>query len=73
MPKVQVFVEDDGKYCVNYTTNSVSCFVSADETIQFLSDKELFGFEVKSWDMNREWNTYGELRITLYRTGENKQ
>ena len=69
LPEIEVFVEDGGKYVVNSTPNYVSCFASADETIQFLSDKELFGYEVRSWDLNREWNMYGEMRITLFRTG----
>ena len=66
-PKVQVFVEDDGKYGVNYFTHNVQHFFSADETIQFLSDKELWGFEVKSYDFNSSWNEPEELRIVLYR------
>lgn len=55
-PKVQVFVEDDGRYGVNYFTHEVQHFFSADDTIQFLSDKELFGFEVKSYDFSSNWN-----------------
>jgi hypothetical protein len=55
-PKVQVFVEDDGRYGVKYFTHNVQCFLSADETIQYLSDQELWGFEVKSYDFNSSWN-----------------
>ena len=29
-PKVQVFVEDDGRYGVNYFTHNVQCFINAD-------------------------------------------
>ena len=45
-PKVQVFVEDNGTYGVNYFTHNVQFFFSADETIQYLSDHELFGWQV---------------------------
>ena len=55
-PKVQVFVEDDGRYGVKYFTHNVQCFFSADETIQYLSDKELWGFEVKSYEIESRWN-----------------
>lgn len=55
-PKVQVFVEDDGRYGVNYFTHNVQFFLHADETIQFLSDKELWGFEVKSYEIESRWN-----------------
>ena len=55
-PKVQVFVEEDGTYGVNYLTHNVQCFFSSDETIQFLSDHELFGWQVQSYDFNSSWN-----------------
>ena len=29
-PNVQVFVEDDGRYGVNYFTHNVKCFFNAD-------------------------------------------
>ena len=40
-------------------------FFSSDEAIQFLSDKELFGWEVRSWDFRSECNKMDELRIVL--------
>jgi len=55
-PKVQVFVEDDGRYSVNYLTHNVQCFFSSDETIQFLSDHELFGWQVQSYEIESRWN-----------------
>lgn len=55
-PKVQAFVEDDGRYGVNYFTHNVQWFFSADETIQFLSDHELFGWQVQSYVFNSSWN-----------------
>lgn len=66
-PNVQVFVEDDGRYGVNYFTHEVQYFINADDTIQFLSDKELFGFEVKSYDFNSRWNHAEEMNIVLQR------
>ena len=55
-PKVQVFVEDNGRYGVNYFTHNVQCFFNADETIEYLSDHELFGWQVQSYDFNSSWN-----------------
>ena len=55
-PKVQVFVEDDGRYGVKYFTHNVQFFFSADETIQYLSDHELFGWQVQSYSMESRWN-----------------
>lgn len=55
-PKVQVFVDDDGTYGVNYFTHNVQCFLDADETIQFLSDHELFGWQVQSYEIESRWN-----------------
>ena len=55
-PKVQVFVEDDGRYGVNYFTHNVQCFFSSDETIQYLSDHELFGWQVQSYNIESRWN-----------------
>lgn len=66
-PKVQVFVEDDGKYGVNYFTHNVQHFFSADETIEYLSTKELFGWEVKSYNINNSWCRFEEMNIVLYR------
>lgn len=55
-PKVQVFVEDDGRYGVNYFTHNVQFFFNSDETIQFLSDHELFGWQVQSFNIESRWN-----------------
>lgn len=66
-PKVQVFVEDDGKYGVNYLTHNVQYFFSADETIQYLSDHELFGWQVQSYNIESRWNQAEEMNIVLYR------
>lgn len=65
--KYNVWVDDGGEYVVNATPNKITSFFSAEETIQFLSDKELFGWEVKSWDINDSWNEYTQLHIELYR------
>lgn len=55
-PKVQVFVEDDGRYGVNYFTHNVQFFFNADETIEYLSDHELFGWQVQSYNIESRWN-----------------
>lgn len=72
-PNVQVFVEDDGRYGVNYFTHNVQCFISADDTIQFLSDHELFGWQVQSYHINNNLYRSEEMNIVLHRQrGENK-
>lgn len=72
IPKIQLFANDDERYEVRYSTPIIQQFFDADETIQYLSDKELFGWEVKCWDFSKEWNLHDELRIVLYKMEENK-
>lgn len=42
-------------------------FHEKDEVIEFLSNKELFGWEVKGYDFLTEWNKYIQLRIDLFK------
>ena len=45
----------------------MACFFTAEETIQFLSDKELFGWIVRKWSFFTKWNSTEEMSIELYR------
>ena len=60
-------MEDNGTYGVNYYTHNVQCFFSSDDTIQFLSDHELFGWQVQSYNIESSWNRAEEMKIVLYR------
>lgn len=42
-------------------------FFNREEAFNFLSDCELFNWQVKGWDYNTSWNEMNELIITLYR------
>lgn len=42
-------------------------FHEKDAVIGFLSDKEIFGWEVKGYDFLTEWNKYIQLRIDLFK------
>lgn len=38
-----------------------------EEILPFLFDKDVFGWEVKSWDIDSDWGLYTRIRIELYR------
>lgn len=42
-------------------------FFNREEAFNFLSDCELFNWQVKGWDYNTSWNEIDEIIITLYR------
>lgn len=42
-------------------------FFNREEAFNFLSDCELFNWQVKGWDYNTAWNEIDEIIITLYR------
>lgn len=52
---------------MNHLTHDVHYSLSADDTIQFLSDHELFGWEVQSYTINNNWDRMEELKIVLHR------
>lgn len=60
---------EDEYYCSKklHPAKEVKYFHDKDEVIAFLFDKDLFGWEVRSWELNDAWNEYTQLHIDLYR------
>ena len=42
-------------------------FFNREEAFNFLSDCELFNWQVKGWDINDSWNEVTQCHIHLYR------
>lgn len=67
LPEVRFITEERSEYTTIENTSKLKCFFTPEETIQFLSDKEVFGWNVRCWEYHEEWNKEREMRIELYR------
>ena len=45
--------------------------VGKEEIIPFLFDKDIYGWEVKGWDVDEDWGERPRIRIDLYRFNYN--
>ena len=54
-------------YNIHQTKEMIRFIYGKDEMITFLSDKELFGWEVKCYEFNSDWNDVDRLTITLFK------
>ena len=68
MPTWVVSPEDE-YYCSKklHPASEIKHFHDKEQVISFLFDNDLFGWEVRSWDINESWNEYVQLNIELYR------
>ena len=54
-------------YTIHQTREKQVWIYGKEEMITFLSDKELFGWEVKCYDFSQVWNEVDRLTITLFK------
>lgn len=71
LPPIKVWVAspEDEYYCKKklHPSSEVKHFWDKEEVIAFLFDKDVFGWEVRSWDLNENWSEVTEFYIDLYR------
>lgn len=67
LPEVQFITEERREYTTIENTPQLKCFFTPEETIQFLSDHEVFGWKVRWWKYQEEWKNEREMIIELYR------